>query len=176
MPTLGWNELVEVMATRKFADLLFEGAFHMSNGIRCFLPSATPVYLEFADHGLLKLSSDDSGRLAFSLVDAPTWDSFGDDWDDMDSVGVVSMHHTYFGESPAAQCEILRCAFASSREKEDGPVLAAEMTFSGRHRVVVDPSWPAGMRVLAGPELESVLAFHWNQDVKSVRTWRRATG
>jgi hypothetical protein len=172
MRELGWDELIAYLDTASFTGLLFEGQFMEFDGIKRFLPMSTPVYLETAT-SLLKLSTGvNNGNVFFSVVDAPTWESFGEDWEEMDEVGVVDVGSTYFGDDPV-QCTQLRCAIDNQPGPENGEVLLVEMTFTREQRVLFDPWWDA-FRVQTAMSLESAHIFtDFLAGKVDVREWSR---
>lgn len=174
MGALTWDELTGFLETAQFTGVLFEGDFDEHDGKRQFHAMANPVYLE-SPGGLLKLSTGVSGGdLAFAVVDAPTWESFGEDWEEMDKVGVIDQGFTYFGEQQSVQCLELRCAIGTEAGWGHGAVLLAEMTFTGEQRVLFDPWWPAGIRVQTAMTLETSPTYDWNLTGKvDIRTWGR---
>ncbi|MEY9910982.1 hypothetical protein ABIA35_007233 [Catenulispora sp. MAP12-49] len=175
MSALGWDGLVGFLETAVFGGLLFEGSFlDDAAGFRRFCPMSTPVYLE-SGNGLLKLSTGvNGGTIDFAVVQAPVWEAYGEDWGDMDKVGVLDVGYTYFGEQLEAQCLQVRCAIDNESGPQRGVIRLAEMTFSGGQRVLFDPGWPAGIRVEANKRLEDGLLFDGRLSVDlTFRTWTR---
>ncbi|MEY9928727.1 hypothetical protein ABH926_003366 [Catenulispora sp. GP43] len=175
MCTLWWDELVGYLETAVFEGLLFEGSFlDDAAGFRRFCPMSTPVYLESGD-GLLKLSTGvNGGDINFAVVRAPVWEAYGEDWGDMDKVGVLDVTYTYFGEQQKVRCSQLRCAIDNQPGAQRGVVRLVEMTFGADQKVLFDPGWPAGIRVEANKRLEEGLAFDGRLPTDlNIRTWTR---
>src|SRR5579875_2370053 len=152
--------LANFLSLARLDGLLFEGQFfERETGKKEFVCMPSVVYVR-ADVGLLKISTGvNGGKLNFELVPQPVWETFGEDWEEMERAGTVNMAFQFWGEYQNVQCHAFRLGVSGVPQAE-GDVVMAEFSFTYHEKILLDPWWPAGIRVISGKSLEAGLAYH----------------
>ena len=176
-----WQDLEKYLEVARFQSILFEGQFiREDEGYNLFRPMASPVYLS-TGLDFLKLSAHyNGGSIDVNMVHEPTWESFGEDWEDEEDIGLVDEPFGLFGDASEVVCNGIRCALGDSPDSEYcTDIIFIEMTFNGPtidgDRIVLfDPMSTMGILVRPNLTLEERLQTHPRPETYGpIREWRR---
>ncbi|MBL7500880.1 hypothetical protein I6A84_03960 [Frankia sp. CNm7] len=142
------DEILLLLRTKRFSDLLIPGFFMKADPARRFNLLPDNVYLEAGTGGpYLQLTAVDQGdQLAMRVVGGIAHDQVLLD-DEEAEAGVASLSEIYFGEADHLPCSSLRCLLDDRSSINSGIVKFAEFTFAGDQHVSFDPLWTFGIRI-----------------------------